>query len=401
MTTLASGTADRSPRRRRARARWWAGLGAGRGWAERRRRSRRSDVVDLSAAFPTMCALTEDPDPAAAAASADGPALAALEELVGEHRARHPRCRAAVAALADRPARGQGRGRDLPGVDARAHHRGAGARRRRGRRTGIRSTILDAVGGDAARRSCPDRPRAARLKACSSTKGCGASTSRWESDPDAEMFTKAPVLATVGAGVDVGMPRRFGVEQSRAGGGAGGLVAPGRIVGAALGNDVNLRDIEGRSRAAPRPCEGQQRLGIGRTLHPPVRRRRSALDDVRAETVTLTVDGAGRVHDAGELAYGPDQPRSRGPRAVRPSAHITSTRTASCCTSGTMFAPNDDRDETGRGFTHHLDDIVRISSPRLGTLVNRVRRSEQLPPWKFGIGALMSSLAARGLIGAA
>jgi fumarylacetoacetate (FAA) hydrolase family protein len=65
---------------------------------------------------------------------------------------------------------------------------------------------------------------------------------------------------------------------------------------------------------------------------------------------------------------------------------------------GTMFAPTDDRDEPGRGFTHHVGDVVTISSPRLGSLVGRVAHSEEARPWTFGIGALMTNLAARGLL---
>ena len=65
---------------------------------------------------------------------------------------------------------------------------------------------------------------------------------------------------------------------------------------------------------------------------------------------------------------------------------------------GTLFAPVDDRDEPGRGFTHHIDDIVRIAEPRLGALTNRVRLSEQIEPWTFGISALFENLAKRSLL---
>ena len=65
---------------------------------------------------------------------------------------------------------------------------------------------------------------------------------------------------------------------------------------------------------------------------------------------------------------------------------------------GTMFAPSDDRDEPGMGFTHHSGDVVRISAPELGTLVNRVRASEECAPWDFGVADLMRNLAGRNLL---
>src|SRR5690606_12170969 len=124
------------------------------------------------------------------------------------------------------------------------------------------------------------------------------------------------------------------------------------------------------------------------------------LDDVRRETVELAVSGEDGFHmearshmeqisrDPADLAR-----QAGGAHHAYPDGFVLYL--------GTMFAPTDDRDEPGQGFTHHVGDVVRMTSPRLGSLVNRVQHSESLPPWEFGIGALIANLAGRGLIGKA
>lgn len=65
---------------------------------------------------------------------------------------------------------------------------------------------------------------------------------------------------------------------------------------------------------------------------------------------------------------------------------------------GTMFAPVQDRDGPGQGFTHHLGDLVTVETPALGRLVNRVGLATEVAEWTFGTAALMRNLAGRGLI---
>jgi fumarylacetoacetate (FAA) hydrolase family protein len=65
---------------------------------------------------------------------------------------------------------------------------------------------------------------------------------------------------------------------------------------------------------------------------------------------------------------------------------------------GTMFAPTLDRFAPGKGFTHVVGDVVAVTTPRLGALVNRVNHTDQIAPWTFGAVALMEHLAQRGLI---
>ena len=124
-----------------------------------------------------------------------------------------------------------------------------------------------------------------------------------------------------------------------------------------------------------------------------------SLDDVRRAEVALTVEGDGRLRAATAAAR--CREISRDPAdLVAPDdrAGITSIRTALVLFLGTMFAPVEDRDAPGQGFTHKAGDIVTIAAPKLGALVNRVGLATEAPPWTFGTAALMRNLAARGLL---
>ena len=65
---------------------------------------------------------------------------------------------------------------------------------------------------------------------------------------------------------------------------------------------------------------------------------------------------------------------------------------------GTMFAPTQDRHGPGQGFTHAVGDVVTVSTPKLGALVNRVNTSDRIAPWTYGSVALMQGLARRGAL---
>jgi fumarylacetoacetate (FAA) hydrolase family protein len=166
-------------------------------------------------------------------------------------------------------------------------------------------------------------------------------------------------------------------------------------VGATLGNDVNLRDFEGRSALlVPKAKDNNASCAIG----PFVRLfdERFGMDDVRALDLRLEVEGPdGYVLEGSssmrEISRDPlDLVRAaHGPHHQHPDGLFLFT--------GTLFAPTQDRDAPGGGFTHKLGDVVRISSPRLGTLVNVVTHSEQAPPWEVGVRSLFGNLADRGL----
>src|SRR5690606_11153305 len=170
----------------------------------------------------------------------------------------------------------------------------------------------------------------------------------------------------------------------------------GAPVGAALGNDVNLRDFEGRS--ALLLTEAKDNNGSC-AIGPMMRLFDDdfTLDDVRALDITLRITG----DDGFELHGGSSMAEiSRpieelighafGPHHQYPDGFVLFT--------GTLFAPTQDRDAPGLGFTHHNNDVVSISTPSLGTLVNRVRPSEELEPWRIGIRAFYRDLAERGLL---
>lgn len=214
--------------------------------------------------------------------------------------------------------------------------------------------------------------------------------------PDAEIFTKAAPLASVGTGVDVGLHPKSTWNNPEPE--IVLAVSPaGEVVGAALGNDVNLRDFEGRSAL----LLGKAKDNNGSCAIGPFIRLFDAhfgIDDVRSAVVNLHVEG----EDGFVLEGASSMSRiSRDPLELVGHAmgghHQYPDGILLFC--GTMFAPIQDRDAPGAGFTHHIGDRVTIASDRLGALVNWVDHSDRIPPWTFGIQALMNSLFRRGRLG--
>ena len=354
---------------------------------------RESGVADLSSTFATMRALTEARDPAAAVAAATGPVIGSLSDLVAntppEHR--DPGRPWLLSPIDLHVVKAAGVTFPVSMIERVIEER---ARGDQDAAAGIRAEILATIGGslDTLR---PGSAEAADLKALLIARGWWSQYLEVGIGPDAEVFTKAPVLSTVGTCVDVGVhsASQWNNPEPEV---VLVVASDGRIVGASLGNDVNLRDIEGRSALLLGKAKDNN---ASASVGPFIRLFDASydLDALRASVVQLSIDGEDgyRLDGTSELARISRDPAELVPQVV--GAHHQYPD-GFVLYLGTMFAPVDDRDEPGRGFTHHDGDVVRIAEPRLGALVNRVRSSETAAPWTFGIDDLYRSLAARGLL---
>ena len=267
---------------------------------------------------------------------------------------------------------------------ARGDYRAAGA---------IRDKLEGRIGGGI-RSVVPGSEAAAELKQALIDEGLWSQYLEVAIGPDAEIFTKTSPLASVGWGASIGVrsdstwnnpePEVVLVVSSR-----------GEIRGATIGNDVNLRDFEGRSALLlSKAKDNNASCAIG----PFVRLfdRNFTLADVCSAVVQLEIRGADGFELKGESRM---SEISREPQElVRQALSEHHYPDGFVLFLGTLFAPTQDRDEPGRGFTHKIGDEVRISTPKLGMLANIVSTSRDAPPWEFGTRALMRNLAGRGLL---
>ncbi|WP_417686277.1 fumarylacetoacetate hydrolase family protein [Roseibium sp.] len=213
--------------------------------------------------------------------------------------------------------------------------------------------------------------------------------------PDAEVFTKAPPMSSIGCGADVGIhpisdwnnPEPEVVLAIR---------SDGKIVGATLGNDVNLRDVEGRSALLLGKAKDNN---AACALGPFIRLidHDFTLETIASLDVSLSVTGEDGFEMSG-VSHMSSISRSPSDLASQTLNANHQYPDGVMLFLGTMFAPTKDRRGAGLGFTHEIGDRVEISSPQLGALINRVDRTDKVTPWTFGIGALMKNLASRGLL---
>jgi fumarylacetoacetate (FAA) hydrolase family protein len=259
--------------------------------------------------------------------------------------------------------------------------------------TALRSRLEEKVGGSI-RLVVPGSPDAATLKSALIDDGMWSQYLEVAIGPDAEIFTKSPVLSTVGWGADVGI-RSDSTWNNPEPEVVLIVDANGRIVGATLGNDVNLRDFEGRSALLLGKAKDNN---ASCSLGPLIRLFDDGfeMDDVRSAHIDLVIEGDDGYRLVGSSSM--DQISRDPEELVRQTLSEHQYPDGFALFLGTLFAPTEDRDQLGRGFTHKPGDTVTISSQRFGRLVNRVTTSAAAAPWTMGIGALMTNLAQRGLL---
>ena len=351
---------------------------------------------DLSSVAPTCSQLLEQADPAATVrAAASLPRIATLADVLANSTADRRRrdtpwllapcdlqaIKAAgvtfVASLLERVIEEQARG-DTRKAD------------------GIRGSLVSIL-GDNLRSIRPGSAEAVAVKEALIAQGAWSQYLEVGIGPDAEIFTKAQPMSAVGTSAEIGIH-----PQSEWNNPEPEIVlavgSRGRVVGATLGNDVNLRDFEGRSALLlGKAKDNNASCAIGPFIR--LFDDTFGLDDVRRCDVRLKVTG---MDGFSFTATSSMSQISRDPLDLVKQAMGRHHQypDGMMLFLGTMFAPTIDRFGPGQGFTHAVGDVVEVATPALGTLVNRVEHTDRIAPWTFGSVALMRNLARRGLLGA-
>jgi fumarylacetoacetate (FAA) hydrolase family protein len=352
-------------------------------------------LYDLTAKFPTLSALLENTDPAKAAKKATGKKLCGLDECLANSPAdaRDPNKPYLLAPADLQALKACGVTFVLSMLERVIEERAKGDAKLS---EDIRASINEEIGGDLARVK-PGSAEAERLKDALILRGLWSQYLEVGIGPYAEVFTKSQVMSAVGTGFDIGI-RPDSTWNNPEPEVVLAVNSAGRIVGATLGNDVNLRDFEGRSALLlGKAKDNNASCAIGPFLR--LFDGTFSLDDVRKSVITVRVDGPDQfvLDDSSSMAKISRDPADLVAQTIGANHQYPDGFLLFC---GTMFAPIQDRDGKGQGFTHKIGDIVTIATPKLGALVNRVKHCGDIAPWTFGVSALMTNLARRGLLGA-
>ncbi len=268
------------------------------------------------------------------------------------------------------------------------------ARGDKGRADALRGEILDLIGTDLSK-LVPGSDTAMKVKQTLIAKGVWSQYLEVGIGPDPEIFTKCQPMSSVGFGADVGvLPiSEWNNPEPEV---ALVVTSAGKIIGATLGNDVNLRDVEGRSALLLGKAKDNN---ASASLGPFIRLFDAgfSLEDVKKSDISLNVTGEDGFVLEGHSSM---SQISRAPESIVESAvgRHHQYPDGFVIYLGTMFAPVKDRGGVGKGFTHKPNDIVTISTPLLGSLRNRVRLSTECPPWTYGASHLMRDLSKAGLL---